>query len=51
MVKSKEFQLWLRIETGRAAALESSIVILTEHVRVETHIGGRWVETPISQLT
>lgn len=51
MVKSPKFQLWLRIETGRIAVVEANFTIPAEHVRVETRVGGRWVETPAEQLT
>ena len=51
MVKTPQFQLWLRIETGRIAMLETNFSIPDEHVRVETRVGGRWVETPTSSLT
>lgn len=46
MVRSPEFQLWLRIETGRMAMLESTFIIPEHEVKVETRVGGRWVETP-----
>jgi len=51
MVKTPQFQLWLRIETGRIAMLETNFSIPDEHIRVETRVGGRWVETPVSSLT
>jgi peptide chain release factor 2 len=51
MVHSPPFRLWLAIETGRIAAIESSIVIPETALRVETRVGGRWVETPADQLT
>jgi hypothetical protein len=51
MVQSPAFQLWLRIETGRIAVLESTITIPDREVRIETRVGGGWVETPTGQLT
>lgn len=50
MIASKEFQLWLRLETGRIAALESSIEIPEHEIRVEVRSGGRWVEVDPSRL-
>lgn len=44
MVQSKEFQLWLRIETGRVAALEANYSIPPHEVKVEVRRGGRWTE-------
>jgi hypothetical protein len=51
MVHTPAFRLWLRIQTGRVAALEASFTIPDEDVRIETRVGGRWVETPADQLT
>ena len=51
MARSPTFQLWLRIETGRIALLDSNVVIPAEHVRIETRVADRWVETPANQLT
>ncbi len=50
MVESDKFQLWLRIETGRVAALESGFEVAPEQVRVEVRRGGRWVEVRPEEL-
>jgi len=53
MVASPAFRLWLAIETGRIAARESlasALMIPDEHLRIETRVGGRWVETTADQL-
>jgi hypothetical protein len=51
MVNSPQFQLWVRLETGRIAAAESSLTIPAEHIRVEVRSGGRWIEVgPNHQL-
>jgi protein subunit release factor B len=44
MVATPQFQLWLRIQTGRLAAHEAELDIPPEHLRVEVRHGGRWVE-------
>jgi hypothetical protein len=51
MVETPEFRLWLRIETGRAAALEANLTIPDEHLRIEIRVGGRWVEISPDQVT
>jgi capsid protein len=51
MVQTPAFQLWLRIETGRIAVLDSTFTIPDREIRIETRVGGRWVETPAEQLT
>ena len=51
MVDSKEFQLWLRIETGRIAAWESEFEIPPEHIRIEVRRGGRWTQVHATDLT
>lgn len=44
MVGTKEFQLWLRIVTGRIAVIESNFEIPPADVRVEVKHGGKWTE-------
>lgn len=53
MATSSQFNLWLRLETGRAAALEASLAEIQRSanfhidpldVRVEVRVDGRWVE-------
>lgn len=51
MVNSKEFQLWLRLETGRIAVIEDNFILPATEVKIETRVGGRWVETPANALT
>src|SRR5690242_14994890 len=51
MVDTPEFRLWLRIETGRVAAIEANLTIPDEHLRIERRVGGLWVETSPDQLT
>jgi protein subunit release factor B len=51
MVESPAFRLWIRIETGRLAAEDSSMVIPSQHVRIEVRSGGRWVEVSEGQLS
>lgn len=50
MVQSKEFQLWLRIQTGRIAAIESNLKIPDAELKIETRVGGRWTTTPVEML-
>lgn len=50
MVNTPQFMLWLRIETGRIAAHEADFTIPDHEVKIETRVGGRWVETPPDQL-
>jgi RF-1 domain len=53
MVNSKEFQLWLRIQTGRIAAVEADLGTLeipNHELRIETRVGGRWTLTPADML-
>lgn len=49
MIKTPQFQLWLRIETGRVAAFESNFQIPPHEIKTEIRINGRWVE-PLSAL-
>ncbi len=51
MVNSKEFQLWLRMETGRIAVVEDNFTIPAHEIKIETRVGGRWTETPASELS
>lgn len=51
MVKTPQFQLWLRIETGRVAAFENSFAIPPHEIKTEARVGGQWVEVPINSLT
>ncbi len=51
MVDSASFRLWVAMETGRLAVLEQSITVPDEQLRIETRVGGRWVETRADQLT
>lgn len=44
MVNTKEFQLWLRIATGRIAAMEADFEVPAREVRVEVRHGGKWTE-------
>ena len=46
MVKTKQFDLWLRLETGRIAALESNLTIPESEIKVEVRSGGRWTPAP-----
>lgn len=46
MVKTAQFDLWLRIETGRLAAIESNLRIPDTEIKVEVRSGGRWVPAP-----
>lgn len=46
MVKTPQFDLWLRIETGRLAVLDSQLSIPSSEVKVEVRSGGRWVPAP-----
>jgi len=50
MIKTPKFDLWLRIETGRIAAFEADFTIPDREVKIETRSGGRWVETPVTNL-
>lgn len=50
MVATKEFQLWLRIVTGRIAAMSSSFTIPTQEIKAEVRVGGRWTEVPYDQI-
>lgn len=50
MVNSPQFQLWLRIETGRIAAFEANFTIPESDLKIEVRQGGRWVEAPASAL-
>jgi len=51
MVNSPAFQLWLRIETGRVAAFESSFSIKPEEIKIEVRKDGRWTEVSHAELT
>lgn len=51
MVKSPKFDLWLRIETGRIAMLETSFTIPDKEIRTEIRVGGRWTEVPATALS
>lgn len=44
MIQSKEFQLWLRIETGRIAVIEDAFTLPEHEVKTEIRQGGKWVE-------
>lgn len=44
MVNSPQFQLWLRIETGRLAISETKLAIPPEELKYEVRSGGRWVQ-------
>jgi hypothetical protein len=48
MVASPAFQLWLRIETGRAALSETNLAIPPEELKYEVRSGGQWVQVPAS---
>lgn len=51
MVKTREFDLWLRIATGRIAAMESSFAIPPHEVQIEVRRGGRWTVVREEELT
>lgn len=50
MIATKEFELWLRIETGRVAAMESNLQIPDADLKIEVKSGGRWVQVSGDQL-
>lgn len=50
MVASPQFQLWLRIQTGRLAAFEADFSLPPAEVKVEVRSGGRWVEVPYASI-
>lgn len=50
MVGTKEFQLWLRIVTGRIAAQDANFTVPISEIKAEVRIGGRWTEVPYSQI-
>lgn len=45
MIKTPQFDLWLRIETGRIAVIEDTFTLPAHEVKTEVRQGGRWVET------
>lgn len=50
MVKSEKFQLWLRLETGRIAHVESALADITvpaSDIKTEVKINGRWVQQEV----
>lgn len=49
MIKTPQFDLWLRIETGRIAVIEDTFILPAHEVKTEVRVGGRWTET--SELT
>lgn len=51
MAKTKEFQLWLRITTGRLSLAESNLTIPRAEIRTEVRIGDQWVEASENSLT
>ena len=51
MVKTPQFNLWLRIETGKIAAFETDFAIPESEIKIETRSGGQWVETSNVLLT
>lgn len=51
MIKTPKFDLWLRVETGRIAVLDTTFAIPDKEIKVETRSGGQWVETPITNLS
>jgi hypothetical protein len=51
MADTPAFRLWVALETGRIAVAEANLTIPPEHLRIETRVGGRWVETRADQLT
>lgn len=50
MIKTPQFDLWLRIATGRIAAFESNFSVPPSEVKIEVRSGGRWVEIQATEL-
>lgn len=46
MIKTSQFDLWLRIETGRIAAFDANFSIPESEMKVEARSGGQWVPAP-----
>jgi hypothetical protein len=49
MINSPKFQLWLAIETGRLAVIQSEldqVHVPPEELLIEIRHGGRWVPAP-----
>lgn len=54
MIKTPKFDLWLRIETGRIAVVETNVANLhipDHEVKIEARVGGRWTEVEAASLT
>lgn len=54
MIKTPQFDFWLRIQTGRIAVVEdnlASFAIPDHEVKIEAKIGGRWTEVQAASLT
>jgi len=54
MVDTREFRLWLAIQTGRLAVVEAEaqrLIIPEEELKVEVRRGGRWVVARPGELS
>jgi len=54
MVDTREFRLWLAIQTGRLAVVEAEaqrLAIPEEELKVEVRRGGRWVVARPGELS
>lgn len=51
MTEDPRFQLWLRIETGRAMVEDSRFEVRPEDIRIEARRAGQWVHVQESDLS